>query len=309
MRIPNVAVLAAIAMLCLGAHSASAAGNTAVYFVHGYSSLPSAGYNCSNVWGEFEAYMQLGSPWNTTPWTGTGHTVGYYSGDSSCNDYLGLKSDGTDTAAVATEFTTIDTLARRFATLVYNETNFGTTPVSVVAHSMGGLIVRRAIDGVRDGANGYPPTLNIRNVVTLSSPHGGYTGCNASVDQQCKDMNPTSSFFTTLLAGGASNGINPQTSYGTTWTLMGSINDGTVSYDSATAMAPVSLRLVYTGTSAPTHMGLSNGWLTDNDNAPGGTPVTRYADAFAPNVTIPSPLPAAPAYDHWMKVTTAKVIQ
>ena len=46
-------------------------------------------------------------------------------------------------------------------------------PVDIVAHSMGGLITRVALLGSAQGWEGFPPKLDVNNVVTLSTPHRG----------------------------------------------------------------------------------------------------------------------------------------
>ena len=46
--------------------------------------------------------------------------------------------------------------------------------MDIVAHSMGGLIARVALLGSAQGWEGFPPKLDVNNVVTLSTPHGAW---------------------------------------------------------------------------------------------------------------------------------------
>ena len=55
-------------------------------------------------------------------------------------------------------------------------------PVDIVGHSMGGLIARVALLGSAQGWEGFPPKLNVDNVVTLSTPHQGVANPSAHDD-------------------------------------------------------------------------------------------------------------------------------
>ncbi|HLF16824.1 MAG TPA: hypothetical protein VI796_05270 [Candidatus Thermoplasmatota archaeon] len=97
------------------------------------------------------------------------------------------------------------------------------TCVKAVGHSMGGLIIRYAIQHIGDP--GFPPSLCVSDVVTLGTPHDGalerYSMCGWT---QCNEMNHGSGFLRGL---GADQ--NPQTAPGDTdWTVMGSFGDDSV---------------------------------------------------------------------------------
>jgi hypothetical protein len=97
-------------------------------------------------------------------------------------------------------------------------------PVSILAHSMGGLVVRDAIG--ESGVNTwYPPTLDVRNVVTVATPHGGLYGSYLSNAQQnfpkyqeVSDMTLGSTFMNMMAT---SQFQSPRGKFGTHWTLMG----------------------------------------------------------------------------------------
>lgn len=183
-----------------------------VYFVHGLSNPLDNGWNCNSYWGNAEVrYATLG-------WTAPLRTIGYYSGDSNCD-------------VVVTNGTTnlpIENVARSFAWWVYqHHSQFG-QGVQVVGHSLGGIIVRAAITGVEQGSvnglSGFPPYLYIENVATLESPHqGGLLAafCPSRGYTQCEEIAPNSTFLKSL-------GWNPQSKYGTDWTLISTEDDDMV---------------------------------------------------------------------------------
>lgn len=118
---------------------------------------------------------------------------------------------------------------------------YGGRPIDILAHSMGGLIVRDAI-GESGHNSKFPPTrLNVHVVVTVGTPHGGVwgsyyaAGVQLSDVQELRDMFPDSSFMQLL---GTSLLMNPQGLFGTHWALMASSiygHDGTQSDTSRAA--------------------------------------------------------------------------
>lgn len=147
-------------------------------------------------------------------------------------------------------------------------------PVDILAHSMGGLIVRDAIGESGHNIDFPPSPLNVHIVVTVGTPHGGVYGTylylalqiDGSV-RELLDMVPGSAFMN-LLSQPAME--PPQGLYGTSWNLMASsvpcglsgtaavscaveyfgINgpypdgDGVVQADSALAM-PANVKILY----------------------------------------------------------------
>ncbi|HEU5427419.1 MAG TPA: CHAP domain-containing protein [Actinocrinis sp.] len=77
----------------------------------------------------------------------------------------------------------IEYLGCLFAWYVYDVNTTEGTPVDVVAHSMGGLVVRSALAFSSAGnTRGYPAAgLKIRRVITVATPHLGLTGTNAAL--------------------------------------------------------------------------------------------------------------------------------
>ena len=100
--------------------------------------------------------------------------------------------------------------------------------VNVLAHSMGGLMIRDAIARTSAHAAWFPPApLRVLRVVTVATPHSGIDGSYLSFAQgdntlngaELDDMTPGSSFFNTLGTG------KPQGAGGTYWALLGA-SDG-----------------------------------------------------------------------------------
>lgn len=136
-----------------------------------------------------------------------------------CNDLYG------PVTGIGTKDEHIDQLACRFAWYVYDSyTQFG-KPVNVLAHSMGGLILRYAIGATDAGMQDFPPSpLWIVNAVTVATPHGGIGGwyrTAAKMDGstngvELDDMEPGSAFMNTI-----ANYQKPQGWNGTRWALIG----------------------------------------------------------------------------------------
>lgn len=154
--------------------------------------------------------------------SGAVKTVGYY-GDESCD--VPLPSASKDTP--------IQNIAADFAKYVFDNYN-DQQPVNIVAHSMGGLVTRVAQLGSAQGwsepAN-FPDKaqLNVANVVTLATPHQGISDPDKNDDGQWQQMTPGSGFMKRL----HEDNLDEEWFGDTDWTLVGSGEDETVSYDSA----------------------------------------------------------------------------
>ncbi|MBD0839451.1 MULTISPECIES: esterase/lipase family protein [unclassified Streptomyces] len=184
-----------------------------VIFVHGFA--PTGKHSsCSSYFSKSLSHFK------DKGWRGSLLTFGYYRDQDGCSkNYPGSRD------------TSLKTVAKAFANYVhsYSKNNI---KVDVVAHSMGGLVVRAALHYTRTGASGFPSYLYIEDVVTLGSPHGGTgwgTACSAAGWQQCKDMKPGSAFLNAL------GSRMPDSRMGTDWTTIGSYDDGVVSETSAVA--------------------------------------------------------------------------
>lgn len=194
-----------------------------VYLVHGYGSAK----NCTTGWAPAISTLRRSG------WTGTSRTVAYYSGDRGCNTRLGSYSRDTS----------IRELGRRLAWDIYTRYSRHGKKVDVVGHSMGGLIARVALAGVRNRWAGFPRYVYVEDAVTVGTPHQGVTASWADhcKDRQCRQMKPGSTF---LIALQRDTNQDPQGRGGTDWTLIGSHDDETVASYSALYMK-ASHKVVY----------------------------------------------------------------
>src|SRR5262245_49597124 len=96
---------------------------------------------------------------------------------NKCNGYFGSFSDATQ----GTENEKLEHVACRFAWYVYNTFSSKGIPVAIVAHSLGGLIVRYAL-GASNGNAAFPTApsgnpLLVESVVTIGTPFQGLDPC------------------------------------------------------------------------------------------------------------------------------------
>jgi hypothetical protein len=226
--------------------------NEAVYFVHGsdlmHKDVNGGGDDCKSVWGTAMSALRKRG------WTGDFVTWGYYKGDTRCT----RKYDGNLNSR-------IQELGRRLAWDIYDHYSKYGKSVDVVAHSMGGLVVRAAITGVRRyGASSdhkWPKYLYVEDVATLSTPFTGTswaTSCTVVYGwEQCSDMRPGSGFLKW-------SGQNPQSKQGTDWTLIGASDDDMITSGAATGMDTKHKVIYASGQglehSALPHKGPDTGW-------------------------------------------------
>jgi pimeloyl-ACP methyl ester carboxylesterase len=206
-RICAVAIGAALAIA-----PPAVAADTQTLLVHGYGDAE-AGKDCNgSTWKNALAGFQLERSSMTT--------IGYYPGDRGrCDVMIG---DGE-----ASNARPIQDIARDLAQYIHGQGR----PVDIVAHSMGGLIARVALLGSAQGWEGFPPKLDVDDVVTLGTPHQGVARPSAHDDRQWQQMDPGSGFIERLHEKGS--GLGDDWADGTDWSLVGSHGDATVEHDSA----------------------------------------------------------------------------
>ena len=198
-------------------------------FVHGFN-----GRNCTQDWRELMLDMRANG------FTGPFYVVKFLTSDTPCDlsgipnaSNVSLFNYGAHTGPYGHEGTghDNDTDIRHLAWHFANWLNAyvpDDPPVDVVAHSMGGLIVRFALGK----QTGQWPALNIEDVVTLGTPHGGVNFASWTGSFQGTQMEPDSYTIWWL----AQYAGNPQGSDGTEWTIVGSSGDVVVPRGSATNM-------------------------------------------------------------------------
>jgi pimeloyl-ACP methyl ester carboxylesterase len=228
-----VAILATVATAA-PAQAASGDSNatTPVVYVHGYDAT-GGGSNCG-MWSNMRNFLTRNG------FTGPQVTVKYYYNDTGCAaDINGFGSPtghhpSGQVNGQNSNNTDIRHIAYQFAWYVHDTYTAQGRNVGIVAHSMGGLVVRYALHRVAAGDAEFPASLEVSNVVTFGTPHNGASvaGLCSLTSRQCAQMSPGSSFLDNLNAAGQ----DPQAAGGTDWTVMGSAADTVVSQSSATSM-------------------------------------------------------------------------
>lgn len=217
---PLLALLLGLGSLALSvgpAHAAPARANgqsNPVIFIHGWNL--NGNTDCNDYWKSAKSYF------SGSGWTGSLVTFGYYRGDKNCT----IKYNGT------TDKTSIKAVGKALANEIYNRYSKKGIKVDVVAHSMGGLVIRSALTEVSKKTSGYPPYLYVEDVVTLGTPHAGAKNagwCNFTAWLQCKEMIAGSTFLKGLQNP-------PKSTMGTDWTVISSYDDEVVSAASGVSM-------------------------------------------------------------------------
>ncbi|MBF9129635.1 hypothetical protein I0C86_11770 [Plantactinospora sp. S1510] len=238
-----------------------------VLFIHGFDGEHvDPGYDCNSYWGAAVSAMR---GW---AWTGDLVTVGYYTGDTNCS--LRPSRGG--------RFTSILDLGKQLAETIYQRYSQNGVAVDVIAHSMGGLIIRSALTGVQERRDGYPPFIFVEDVVTLSTPHGTgsalATLCGAVIlVKQCVEMASPALMLSLK--------DNPQGTHGTDWTVVGFEGDVIVPSRVATNMN-ARHKVIYNdvpGTShANIHQKTTGSWTHKYSNDHGDTWTDPSGNQAAP---------------------------
>jgi triacylglycerol esterase/lipase EstA (alpha/beta hydrolase family) len=187
-----------------------------VIFVHGFDR--EADTNCAAAWRNARTVLKK------YRWRARSYTFGYYGRARNC-----------DMHARGTTDTRIQTVGAALARRIYKHFTSKGKAVDIVAHSMGGLVAKAAIQGTNKygkQSRKWPSRLYIEDVVTLGTPHGGIpfgelVDFCAITHEQCSDMRRGSGFLRWV-------GSRPQSQMGTDYTFVGSTGDDTVSARSAT---------------------------------------------------------------------------
>lgn len=204
--VPGIAFTVILTQTAAAPAHATAAVKDPVYLIHGVQW--DGGTDCETSWKDAKTALRRQG------FKGPLITWGYYRGDRHCT-----------TGYQGTLNTSVPELGRRLAWEIYNRYSRHGKQVSILGHSMGGLIAAAALAGVQKNSGksrAWPPYLRVRNAVTLSSPFKGVTCVYAQA--QCKDLKTGSSFLRWL-----GTTPNPQGRGGTDWTLIGAYDDRRVS--------------------------------------------------------------------------------
>jgi hypothetical protein len=218
-------------------------GQDPVLMIHGIDATAPYGIDCATTWDDAKTFLRA---------HGFGDSdllsLSYYDKDSHCDRSIdGYVSpmlgenyfEGTGTHAGSTVGHTaeaaIEHLGYHLAWFIYDNFSKSGQSVDVLAHSMGGLMIRYALAEVSQHNPAFPPMLLVDNAVTLGTPHGGSKfGKQAECllvggTRECSEMRAGSAFLTGL----EKDGWNPQGAGGTDWTAIGSDTDQSVAADRA----------------------------------------------------------------------------
>lgn len=270
------------------AQTKASAANSPILFVHGWNLQANGTCNTPTSWGSAKTYL------SSHGYTGQLITIGFYNGDTNCDVNLKDEQDSHCNNYFAGNAGTTNEDERHIACdldwyIWNNFTQYGQN-VQLVAHSMGGIIIRWAIHAAGSSSS-LPPYLYAQNAVTMATPHNGVPWGASLVCANClqmENLQPGSSLLSAL----RNDAQNPQAQGGTTWTLLGSsceswLNGGV---DPSSEMGMVAQHKVLYLNPPCYHHG---GYLTDQsdsldaqadycDNACTGKPnsTTGYSAAF-----------------------------
>jgi pimeloyl-ACP methyl ester carboxylesterase len=208
--------------------STSALTPSPVILVHGYNNRAGncQGINLSTYWSKVKAELTNRA---AVP-AGDVVPVSYYRCDNQGIDITGYgpgksypftKTNGmVKPRAGHTNNSSISLVAKDLAWFIHNEYTLKGRSVNIVGHSMGGLIAREALRRVEAGDPAFPPTLDVKKVLTMSTPHNGW-GEACKENTQCSEMSDGSAFLAELQTNPA-----PQGSHGTNWWAMATAGVG-----------------------------------------------------------------------------------
>jgi hypothetical protein len=233
------AILAAIVIgvpsLALVPSNAEAGGSRPVIAIHGVDIVGDPGADCGALWSDMERKFH---DWGLGP---AFIEISYYHGDTNCDHTI--NHHGSHSSHYASGHydngshganTDIRHLGYHLAWYIYRHFTSEGRTVDVVAHSMGGLIIRYALAQVERGHSRFPPRLAVEDVVTMGTPHGGARAfawvCPYT---QCDQMDAGSPFLEWL----EEHASEPDGSGGTSWSTFGSDDDDYVAADRAVQMS------------------------------------------------------------------------
>lgn len=211
-----------------------------ILLIHGWNT--NSALDCNGTWGTVRDY--LSSHGMTTV-----RTLGFYLGDSHCDQYV--LDNGNCSNWYNGNFGTVNEDIRHttcnIAWWIWNNyTQYGTT-VGVIAHSMGGILIRHILNDTAWVHPTFPPYLKIWDVATAGSPHQGLASATAGAAAlgsyigvggcwspclelgQMEKYNPLmSNMNSQIWRNGTAR--NPQGDGGTDWTTITSAYDDLFTY-------------------------------------------------------------------------------
>lgn len=188
-----------------------------VLLVHGFEIYTVAKTDCTSK------FRPMITELKKQGFTGPFVTVTYYKNSTNCDVNLAK----TDTVNKASTWKEIGGALSRHIFDKYSK--FG-QPIDIVGHSMGGLIIRSAVQGGSEQLKGFSNIL-IDDAVTVATPHLGSKTANFCIYRQCKSLSPSNPDF-----GWLKSNLKPSGMSVIDWSVQGSTSDIVVNKKSSMAM-------------------------------------------------------------------------
>lgn len=211
------------------------AGSTSqpVLLLHGFNVGSAQSCNDSTMWGTVESYFAN----NSYPkWV----SLGFYTKDTNCSASIrgesshctGWYDSGSNDGTVNEDIRHVSCL---LAWYIWDHYTSSGVTVSLVAHSMGGILIRQALNDTPYVA-AFPPYLKLSDSVTVATPHQGLDTGAAGVFEllgcpgnclQVYQMQANNALMSNMNSTSFRSGWgrDPQGQGGTDWTTLGSNND------------------------------------------------------------------------------------
>lgn len=198
-----------------------------VLLIHGFSIT--ANHDCNDYWGAQEkAIEKVDGNGNLTR---RAITIGWYAGNTNCdvdlpdNNPIDPTPDPLENNVFGIHTPLID-VAWELRVWIFNHYTQHGKSVDIVAHSLGGLVVRVMLEQ-------WGQELLVSDVVTLGTPHGGVQTTLLApfcwAIGQCNGIGAGSEFITELQH-------NPQSAITTHWSLIAAANDQVIGNGSGMQM-------------------------------------------------------------------------
>lgn len=192
--------------------------NNPVLLVHGWEMYNNAKTDCA------KKFKDVINGLKKEGFTGPFVTVGYYKKNTNCSIDLSARYGvGRDS--------TWKEIGAALSNAVNEDYAQFDQAVDLVGHSMGGLIIRSALQGSEEGLDGFAQMM-VEDVVTVATPHKGASISVFCIHKQCKTLSPNNPDFAWL-----ESNQSPQSNIPTDWTLLGSTWDMLVNKNSSMGMA------------------------------------------------------------------------
>lgn len=190
--------------------------NTPVLLVHGFMTYDMASIDCKANWKHVLAELKAQGFTNVK-------TVTYYKKSKNCDINLSDRYG-------ASRDSTWKELGGSLSHYIFDNYSRYGQQVDLMGHSMGGLVIRSAVQGGNEGAWGFKNIL-VEDAVTIATPHKGTGFASLCIHNQCKALHPSNPDFYWL-----AKQPNPQSMIQTDWSVQASNLDALTSIDSGLAM-------------------------------------------------------------------------